>query len=445
MSRKQLRGHEDRLSILDQHLSAEWEIAVLNALSRLGTVQHEPALGGSSRVDALFRCDSEPECGVIADILTVSDRGLRQNNPDAALTDAVCNMASERGLRLNSFGFRIGSKSEMTQTGLKKIRLLLPGESRFAATVLGPEFEQFLDKIEKSPDQAARYDYTKKNQDIDVTITYAPNQEFGIMWSDDYTESVSLTDNPVFDRLKEKARQLEKTGDSESLRGIVLCDGGCALVRDNMPRDGYDIGDIVRAFLRQEERIAFVVVLRVKESRGAYGRKKYRVESRLYRGVSFESLWPEFDQQIECLENAFPAPVRSPVNALNQLNAGGLATGSSFRGGNSVSRDRVKISARVILDLLAGRLSQEEFFETYKFVPNPSDDEKTNNPFERSLREGRMITEVMIESRPEHDDDWIEFRFGDVDPAISTFKSRPASGDRPGTNGRKLMRHEEDE
>jgi hypothetical protein len=74
----------------------------------------------------------------------------------------------------------------------------------------------------------------------------------------------------------------------------------------------------------------------------------------------------------------------------------------------------VKMSARMLLELLAGTKTLEEFEEDYSL-------EKNGNPFRRMLDQGRLISEVTVEHQPDKDDDLITIRFGMPDPAVSPF------------------------
>jgi hypothetical protein len=56
-----------------QSQDAESEIAVLNAFSKSGKVEHEPPLDGPAKLDLLFTAGDE---SFLADITTVSDEGL---------------------------------------------------------------------------------------------------------------------------------------------------------------------------------------------------------------------------------------------------------------------------------------------------------------------------------------------------------------------------------
>src|SRR6266852_3296618 len=74
------KRHAQRLNRCDeQSLAVEWEVAVLYALSRLGTVLHEPALGGTARLDFAF--DGPSGITFCGDVATVTDAGVSERNP----------------------------------------------------------------------------------------------------------------------------------------------------------------------------------------------------------------------------------------------------------------------------------------------------------------------------------------------------------------------------
>jgi hypothetical protein len=67
---------------------------------------------------------------------------------------------------------------------------------------------------------------------------------------------------------------------------------------------------------------------------------------------------------------------------------------------------------RTLLELLSGRMSQEEFFKHYSFIPD-------ENPFRQALDGGQLVTS--LERSEEEDDDWIFFEMKGPDPAIGPF------------------------
>ena len=110
-------------------------------------------------------------------------------------------------------------------------------------------------------------------------------------------------------------------------------------------------------------------------------------------------------------DGLFPYPVRSAMNAANSLKSTKPHITGSFFGGCTMSGNKIKLSSRTILDLLAGNITYEEFPEAYK------------NYFKRRASEGKLIDEIKIEKAPdEEDDDWLIIEFGEPDAAVSPFK-----------------------
>ena len=80
-----------------------------------------------------------------------------------------------------------------------------------------------------------------------------------------------------------------------------------------------------------------------------------------------------------------------------------------------MTRNEVRISARELLDLLAGRLDQRRFAEHH-------DAGGGTNIFSIFRSQGRMITAASVEHSPEEDDDRVILQFGAGDPAVSKFR-----------------------
>ena len=86
---------------------------------------------------------------------------------------------------------------------------------------------------------------------------------------------------------------------------------------------------------------------------------------------------------------------------------------------------KVRIGARELAEILAGRRSIAD--DGVKFPEHRTDRPRRPNivqsMFERKLREGRLPRSITVLHTDEDDsDDWIEFDFGDADPAISPLE-----------------------
>jgi hypothetical protein len=78
----------------------------------------------------------------------------------------------------------------------------------------------------------------------------------------------------------------------------------------------------------------------------------------------------------------------------------------------------VKLSARKIQEVLAGRTTAQELFAQLDHLGRPF-----QNPFETALRQGLTMEAVSLTKQPDGDDDLLEIRFGLADPAISKLKA----------------------
>lgn len=117
-----------------------------------------------------------------------------------------------------------------------------------------------------------------------------------------------------------------------------------------------------------------------------------------------------------------PKPVLDSSNAYIRCREPGYGPGHF--GGHQLSRSFVKISARAVLELLAGRITASEINKAHDWGQRSG----SVNPFEHRLQEGRMITRIRVEADEDESDYWLTIEFGGPDPAISPFVVKPKSG-----------------
>jgi len=92
--------------------------------------------------------------------------------------------------------------------------------------------------------------------------------------------------------------------------------------------------------------------------------------------------------------------------------------GVRLKEASSVADNEIKLSARLVLELLAGRKQLHDVDDA------TSSETSSSNPFEEKLNEGRLIEKVTVQRFQDEDADYITFVFGEPDPAVSEFKSR---------------------
>lgn len=415
--RRQTNDHIRRLNRCDEYfLDAEWEVVLINAFSKLGTITHETKIEGTSKPDILFVAHVDPNQTFLADIATVSDRGLEEHNPIRALRNDLLKLTIARGLPLNSFNISVEGTDGPRHRGSPPTRLKLPPRRRFDELIFNAEFDDFLDKVGRAPSEARTYRVNTNG--IAVCIGYIPTQRGSMTAHSAYDHIRSLVQNTIYNVLERKAGQLTSAGYDGPL-GIMLCDGGSSLFRRTRTWESYSAKDVILYFLEQHPAISFVMTFAVEQSAGYDMPEKAIVE--YYEANPLRSLGDALMESFGSLGKVMPVPNRTASNAVYLLEGARKHEGSSHYGGLTVGDREIQISARAVLDLLAGKITQERFLEVHKF-DGMRDHAATINPFARMRKEGRMISEVTVEMDGE-DDDWLTVKFGDPDPAISQFRA----------------------
>ena len=228
-----------------------------------------------------------------------------------------------------------------------------------------------------------------------------------------------LRKNPVYHVLKSKADQLHDVPDGAH-RGIFLGDAGCQLFNDiyrvDRVHNTFSGQQVIEAFLADESKIDFVAVFSVKRATtGSWDSSK---NPRIWYFYLFEQKKSreKLDlSRILHLRDILPGPNLSGYEARSRHEQGMFAPQANGQyvptsmssGRNSM---KVTISARALQELMAGRLTAEQFqnWTLGRF-----------NPFEQNLARGWTIASVSFESKNiEADDDYLTFTFKD-DPAAA--------------------------
>lgn len=406
VGQRQLSEHIRRLNGNDevQRVTTEWELAVVNALSNIGTTVHEPSVSGTSKPDVLFTC---PVGTVLMDITTVSDRGLDLQNPIYKLANRLLVTVRARELEPRHFGIRAGGNSQDLRIGGPKARLFIPRERDFSRAVFDEKFDQFIAEVRNSP--KIKRDLSIAKPHVQVTITYDPAQEFFSLNHLSYTVPFSPTENAIWRTLEDKTSQLNLSG-FNGTRAVILCDGGCdALNRLGRKGLDFDADDIVHRFLAANGKVEFVLALLVNGDGSLRSApENLRIVAKTWvsdRNVLAAQLAKYLH---ETLPMQFPNPENSPFSAY-----GISDEGKSFDGGGIMNSRSIKVSSRAVANLLSGRTTQKDFMR---------DNPHVKDYFARAIAQGRMLSATKIESCPNRDDDWMEFEFSEPDPAIYRFR-----------------------
>jgi hypothetical protein len=382
-------------------------------------VQHEPDFGGRRKPDLFFQIGESGNFEFAADITTISDAGAHSSNAYEEFCDAIWRFLNNRGHGAGGINIDVAHQ-ETGEYRDSKIKLLLPPKGKvdqFVKSELGP----FLSQIAKSPDKDAVLHYNQN--DIRFLIKYnSAEKRFSGGRHIDYTVPYSEQRNPLMNCLREKRKQLSKSG-FKGLRGIIVCDGGCeALKERNAVAGMHGCSEIIEPFLKSNKSILFVLVLRIEE-RPATNllNRSIQVRPKLYWNfASDKTLFGQTKCILDRLLDKLPLPESTPRNAIRWLNTNGNI-GRSF-GGTSMKGDTIKISARALTELLAGKIEPEQFLKEHGFKPMQTG-QRFIPFFEIQLQQGHLLRNAFVEPDKHKDDDWIVLEYGGPDPAISPFRA----------------------
>jgi len=415
---RKIVGHLNRMH-KELTLAPEWEVVIINAFSKLGTVEYERNFGGTRNPDISFTPFALPEQSVALDITTLSDKGSDANNPLDELHDQVMDRVQARGLKLGGFQFRVegteGHKyrryRRLTKTGRlskpffeggKKTRLKLPGVSRFREKILNAQFEHFLDEIQAHPRANRDHMIYDHDESIHLTISYRPGEMYTTMSFPSYKQIAHISENQVYQTLEDKANQLLDSGFEDRL-GIILCDGDYSPFHE----DAASVDDVIKVFLDERSEINFVLTLKIKRKRG-----EEAIESRLYRGQFFELLTTQSIDSLKRMVELLPQPADDTTNAFNHLKSRypqeGRRCGMTTVYRNNFKFVELRLPTRMLMELLAGRLPHSTFSKLQGYEGFEGHPKRTDNPFALYLEKGWRISDMKFESRaPDEDNDFL--------------------------------------
>jgi hypothetical protein len=386
-------------------LSAMWELVVLHGLARHGQVVSEQPLGSGRRPDVRF---VNGNISFTADITTVSDEGLDEANPYQALSEEIEIAKKRLGLPIGGVDLRIHSRQEKIKGGMRTI-LRLPHKKRIPEFVRNEIVPRLREQMSKG---ASSYKISIDEEQIGVDITIdAAKGHYNSGSYGGYDVPASLTKNPLYNRLRDKADQLRG---ATGLVGIIVGDADSAVFRKlTGQRHEITAGHIAYELLRQNSSVHFVLLLTIKEAVGGWWQvrpPRRHVEPLLVvrpdeaHAVALEDLFRRIIAEM-------PTPKIMPVNAALRAREADYDLG--HHGGYGMTGNKVRIGSREFTEILAGRRTIQDDGAKHVGVPRVA-------PRERNFAEGRLPSSInVIKTGENDDDDWIEIEFGDPDPAIS--------------------------
>jgi hypothetical protein len=401
-------------------LAVEYEVLILNGLSRLGSVEHEPHLSGPRVPDIRFAPAAAPLDVLVADVRTVSDVEAKTENPYEEFTREFGKLLNDIGLSAAGFKFEVQG-ALVGVAGKQKMKLSLPPKGPDLRRTVRRELRAFVKAVKNAPDRPAAISVPG----FDVSIIYQPGQYGFSGHHPSFTVPFSIEKNPLMNALRDKADQLRGTG-FPGLRGIFVCDGHCDVVRSpstsGVASPNVSSGQIVKRFLRRSRSVGFVSLLTVPQPYPPFPAKSFRFHSELFLNPQGEH--PCTSPQVTALRalpDVLPPAARTPANALHFLQSTESLPDSSYNsfcGGGQMADTEIRLSTRALVRVLAGRVSIAEFLRDHRMT-----DATGAIPFfENQLKAGRMLVAARVERVPDEDDDWMVLTFGESDSAIAPFR-----------------------
>jgi hypothetical protein len=413
----------DAVDILAQRLNragkdriaAMWELVVLHGLSKCGPLRNEVALSSQRQPDISFERGA---LQLTADVTTVSDEGPDNDNPYHELSQQI--EAAKHKL-IGGLDLRVRSQHQITKRGIRTV-LQLPAREKLQEFVRQSIVPRLREQLAEGT-SPLRIVIDDDGVGIDITIDPTKSPYSSASFAA-YDVPKIKDRNPLYSALKAKAEQLRG---ADGLTGVIVGDGDCrALSSLSANSDEVSTRQIVDEFFRQFSSVDFVLLLSVRESQQGwvpYLPPERQNDRSLFvrEGCDARSeLSTLFDAMIE----HFPRPAMMPVNGALRAREADYDLG--HHGGYSMSGlSVIRLGLREFTEIFAGLRSLED--NGAKYVEAARKLPRELNHLQaivlRNLNDGRLPESIKIIKTGEDDnDDWVEIRFGETDPAIAPLR-----------------------
>lgn len=399
-------------------LAAEVELSLLWSIKQVADLEVEPVLESStSRPDA-FTKTLFPRAPALVEITAVSDdtfSGQDWMNRTAEIIGHFCNRHRRQSSAHLYFRFLEEQRREKGQ--MRRVRRITKDFK------LTPSIEQQLQAWVAAPDWPSPYAIRLTDEQIDVMIEWRQYvHQHGRVFSSMPAVADNVEDNPVFRALRTKEKQLSGAAPGV-LKCIFLGDAGCRMLRYLSPMGSIEVSGkkVIEYFLRRSK-VDFVCVFSPLRPSGAFmsaGSRSPKWQVTLFEKKPSTDQTAEYER-LNQIAKGLPEPQLEAYQARSwhqqgffdpqgQGNYVGTVTMSKRSLGLSI-----KISSRMVLELLAGRITQEQF-QRIAFGEH-------KNLFDHQLRLGNTIQASRVEKGGlDEDDDWLVF---ELEPDVAAMPLR---------------------
>jgi hypothetical protein len=374
---RQLARRLDSPSV-DQSIPAEWELAILAAAGSLFPIEIEPKLlpGQGTRPDCLLHSDG---CGsMLLEIYSPNESSLitehRMQNASETINDFAKTIGSESADRLS---FEFGEWEE-TRHG-QSYRVPSVAAHLSINAILENRLEPFL----KNPDP--RVISLDVPTVIEVRITKHARRIHQVNYHCPIPPILQAGVSTVKSELERKARTQLQPFSRNHICGLVVCDAGASFLSrpDSVATNPSASKQRLFAEIFEMVPIQFVMTTGVEywSHNSFLGFGTYEDRHRYRRELYFH---PDLEERLRgCVEDVMARVVEN----LPQPYQSGWSTRHARRahGGKPVFRDysssriawklggpmRLSFSSRALLDLVSGRMSNEDFRRALNITSDP--------------------------------------------------------------------------
>lgn len=405
-------------------VSAEWEVVVTSILNELCEVQFEPILEGDRVADLLLRCGDD---SVLADIVAVSNAGIRKLNPHDEFQAELSRRIAKRQISMAGFHVEIGST--LFQKGPKKrvSKYAIPTPSEFRRA-FGPAFDRFLEDIRAAPNQEHSFTFATPYK---ITITRKLGREHTTSSLPGY-DAFDANDTPILNAVGRKRDQIRGASKRYPI-GVFLCDAGAQAFQQQQSSQ-FSLESIARRAFSKYRDVGFLVFLLADTARERP--KDRRGRPRCIAVFNDQIAVPEMIKRALTSIDAHVPRAETRANDSNLWRRVKYLAGKQgahffghYAGVKFTDREHmyIKISARSLLDVLTQKIPFDDFMRWNGFDRH-ADDYRGGNPF--ANLDGLILKAARIENCPDDDDDWLVFELEGNDPAVNPIVN-PIARDEP--------------
>ncbi len=414
---------------VDQSLPAEIELAVLWSFSKLGDMDVEPEWWGDSRRPDIVTEHLIPGTLTAVEIAAAADNSISGKEAMHRIAIQFVDHANATEKGVGQYLYFTFGDTRICERG-KSVRVRLAPEGH----VVSDQSKDLLHHwIKSGRSKSNSLNVVEDGLQVSIERKGHKQPEKHNTFSYVPPEANYIDDNPLYDLLKRKAAQL-KAAKFGTLRVVVVADVGSSLLRQiGSYGERHGLGgavsgsSIISQFVKQNpEKIDGVVTVSPYRKGNPFRRSElsWRVDTFSNDSSLKMKLSEGFNKAIAALPNPrFEGSQARSLFLQDAFSPKGMGWYLGVHMENRMENTTLHIPARALLDLLAGRITPQQF--AHFMGDQPSDVALIKS----LLDNGNTLSKIEMSKRDvDVDDDHIVLHFAD-DPAARALRLKLAGHD----------------